>query len=335
MENNTENQISKRIVTLEERNANPHDQTIDHKAIKVLDKGFVRLVDCMGSDAAIVQMARVSYGAGTKSVSEDEGLIRYLLRNRHTSPFEGVQFKFHIKLPIFVSNQWVRHRMWSYNQMSGRYSEMPDEFYVPDENVITTQNPDNKQGGTSDLVQFERTPITLEICRDDKGELKVLGYNESWKDHFEKDQINDTASYQQYLQSGMRKELARINLPLSQYTEMYATVDLHNLFHFLKLRQDSHAQYEIRVYADALLELIRPIIPISVKAYEDYILNGVYFSKQEQEVLNDILDIFWHHCELSDEDWKEKLSELVSEKISNKRERAELMAKFTKIGKCE
>lgn len=247
----------------------------ENKEIKVLDKGFVRLVDSMGNDQSIVQMARVSYGAGTKTVSEDEGLIRYLVRNRHTSPLEGVQFKFHVKAPIFVIRQWQRHRMWSYNELSGRYSEMKDEFYVPDESVVTKQNPDNKQGGTNELVPFNAPVNSVdENC---------------WLDSFEIEQECIRSNYEHYLQSGMRRELARINLPLSQYTEMYATVDLHNLFHFLKLRQDKHAQYEIRVYADALLELIRQIVPIAVQAYEDYILNSITFSKKELIELKNIL----------------------------------------------
>ena len=239
----------------------------DKQIVRVLDKGFVRLVDSMGSDASIVQAARVSYGEGTKKVSEDEGLIRYLLRHRHTTPFEMVQFKFHIKAPIFVVRQWHRHRMWSYNEESGRYSEMRDEFYVPAEHNVTFQNPDNKQGGTSEQV----TPLNIKNPDDwwDCLTPEQVAESWSWEETFANEQAMVRSQYERLLGSGMRKELARINLPLAQYTQMYACVDLHNLFHFLKLRQDQHAQYEIRVYADAMLKLIKPIVPMAVNAYED------------------------------------------------------------------
>lgn len=242
---------------------------LENIEIKVLDKGLVRLVDWMGDDSAIAQAARVSYGKGTKTVHEDEGLIRYLMRHYHTTPFEMVQFKFHIKAPIFVIRQWHRHRMWSYNEYSGRYSEMKDEFYIPKEEHVTKQNPDNKQGGTSEQIDCKS------IFHDD----------ETWNDQFSANQQYSHSWYKRYLDTGMRKELARINLPVSNYSEMYACVDLHNLFHFLKLRLDSHAQYEIRVYAEAIAEIIKKIIPISYKAFEDYVLNAVRFTGKDIEAL--------------------------------------------------
>lgn len=262
----------------------------EHKTIKVLDKGFVKLVDHMGNDANITQAARVSYGKGTKTVSDDENLIRYLWRHKHTSPFEMVTFTFHVKLPIFVSNQWVRHRTWSFNQISGRYSEMADEFYVPDENKVTKQNPSNKQGGTDEYVNFAEMP-------DDAVEhYTELAYKDnvarlfSWEKEFKQSQGASRLEYEGYIKSGMRRELARINLPLSQYTEMYASVDLHNLLHFLRLRLDHHAQYEIRVYAEAILELIKDVVPVTVKAFEDYTLDSMTLSGVEVQALKKLLE---------------------------------------------
>lgn len=237
--------------------------------IKVLDKGFVRLVDSMGDDLSIVQAARVSYGKGTKKVSEDEGLIRYLLRHGHTTPFEMVQFKFHIKAPIFVIRQWHRHRMWSYNEESGRYSEMRDEFYLPETSKVTKQNPNNKQGGTD------------EVLPDPDGYVESFEYTQRLVRH----------DYELFLKNGLRKELARINLPLAQYSQMYASVDLHNLFHFLRLRLDSHAQYEIRVYAEAIQQLIKPIVPIAYTAFEDYVLNGIKLTGKDIQIIAELLDI--------------------------------------------
>lgn len=247
----------------------------------LLDKGFVRLVDHMGDDNSIVQMARVSYGAGTKKVSQDRGLIRYLMRHRHTSPFEGVQFKFHVKAPIFVFRQWHRHRTWAFNEYSGRYSEMKDEYYVPQEQHVTAQNPHNKQGGSNAILP------PLNIDNSDEWEEDVKTW--SWHDHFQGEQELIRQNYERYLKTGMRRELARINLPLSQYSEMYATVNLHNLLHFTKLRQDSHAQYEIRVYADALIDIIRPIVPIAVEAYEEYVLKSLTLTQKDQQAISKLL----------------------------------------------
>jgi|YNPBryulayer2012_1023412.scaffolds.fasta_scaffold03743_2 thymidylate synthase (FAD) len=230
---------------------------------KCLDHGFVRLVDWMGDDTSIVQAARVSYGKGTKSVSEDTALIRYLMRNMHTSPFEMVEFKFHVKLPIFVARQWIRHRTANVNEYSGRYSEMPDEFYLPQPDQIRSQSSTNKQGRSSETI-----PQANEIISRMQKTQQIL--------HDE---------YSDFLDMGLARELARINLPLSNYTEWYWKIDLHNLFHFLRLRLDSHAQYEIRVYADAIAKIIKQIVPIAYQAFEDYTLNAVRFSKNELNAL--------------------------------------------------
>jgi thymidylate synthase (FAD) len=229
--------------------------------INCLDKGFVRLIDRLGDDSSIVQAARVSYGKGTKTVNEDRGLIRYLMRHAHTTPFEMVQFKFHIKAPIFVIRQWHRHRMWSYNEYSGRYSEMKEEFYLPEEKDITKQSNSNKQGGTDKVLE-------------NADELRGGMANEQEEAYY---------YYTQYLEKEMRKELARINLPLATYSEMYASVNLHNLFNFLRLRLDTHAQYEIRIYAQAIASIVKPLVPIAWEAFEDYILNSIKFSKIELE----------------------------------------------------
>ncbi len=234
--------------------------------IDVLDKGFVRLVDHLGSDDTIVQSARVSYGEGTKQKREDRGLIRYLLRNRHTSPFEQVIFTFHLKMPIFVARQWIRHRTARVNEISGRYSVLKDDFYLPAKEDIALQSADNKQGR-------EDKPLSHELA-------------EKIQQNMREEQERSYKAYKALIDQGVAKEIARINLPVSIYTEMYWQMDLHNLFHFLELRLDSHAQREIRVYAEALFQLIRPFVPLATEAFEDYRLDSVTFSRLEREELH-------------------------------------------------
>ncbi|MEJ5245881.1 MAG: FAD-dependent thymidylate synthase [Bacteroidota bacterium] len=230
---------------------------------KCLDHGFVRLVDWMGDDSSIVQAARVSYGKGTKSVSEDTALIRYLMRHLHTSPFEMVEFKFHVKLPIFVARQWIRHRTANVNEYSGRYSEMPDEFYLPEPEQLRLQSTLNKQG---------RGEASIDNSSDVIARMKLT-------------QEKLFQEYSELLSTGLAREIARINLPLSNYTEWYWKIDLHNLFHFLRLRLDSHAQYEIRVYAEAISKIIKQIVPIAYQAFEDYTLEAIRFSRNELNAL--------------------------------------------------
>lgn len=234
------------------------EQLLDQE-IQVLDKGFVRLVDYMGSDERIVQSARVSYGSGTKSFRQDKGLINYLMRNEHTSPFEQVILTFHTKMPIFVARQWVRHRTARLNEISGRYSIMKDEFYVPESGQMRGQSDDNKQA-RSDEVVGNATEMIAEMEADQK-----LIY-----DH-----------YTGMVEGGLAREIARSNLPLSLYTEWYWQIDLHNLFRFLHLRMDSHAQYEIRVYAEAMAQCAKAVAPIAYDAFEEHILNSVRLSRQE------------------------------------------------------
>lgn len=302
--------------------------TPEDKIVRVLDKGFVRLIDHMGSDSAIVQAARVSYGEGTKKINEDRGLIRYLLRNKHTTPFEMVQFKFHIKAPIFVFRQWHRHRMWSYNEYSGRYSEMKDEFYVPDDSVFTAQNPHNKQGGSDEVITLSSSKNIDDWvewqCFGDTREEGAKAYEPFlWSKEFEQEQSMSRYYYERWLGTGVRKELARINLPLSQYSEMYASVDLHNLFHFLKLRMDSHAQYEIRVYADAIGKLIKDIIPIAYEAFEDYIVTGTFFSGKDLNALSELLNSLTLE--------NNTLDEVATKHFENKREKQEFVDKCKKL----
>ncbi len=236
------------------------------KEFKCLDKGFVRLVEVMGSDSSIVQAARVSYGKGTKSISEDRNLIRYLMRHRHTSPFEMVEYKFHIKLPIFVARQWIRHRTANVNEYSGRYSIMNDEFYVPDQDAVRKQSKTNKQGRANEPVAPE---IASAFIRDIQ-ETQQLLYNK----------------YNHYLEDEIARELARINLPLSTYTEWYWKIDLHNLFHFLQLRLDPTAQYEIQEYARIIAKIVEATVPMAYEAFVDYRLKAVTFSRLELKILN-------------------------------------------------
>ena len=233
-------------------------------AIKCLDKGFVRLVDSMGGDDAIVQAARVSYGKGTSKVSQDRGLIRYLMRHRHSTPFEMVEFKFHCKMPIFVARQWVRHRTANINEYSLRYSEARDEFYYPDPEHIQFQSALNKQGRMGEV-----TP-----------ELK-----QKVQDYFKEISERSFAIYKELNQAGIARELARSILPVNLYTEWYWKNDLHNLLHFIGLRSDSHAQYEIRVFSDAMAESVKAVAPFAWEAYQDYVVKGMRFSRIEQSLL--------------------------------------------------
>lgn len=233
--------------------------------IKCLDKGFVRLVDQMGGDDAIVQAARVSYGKGTSKVSQDRGLIRYLMRHRHSTPLEMVEFKFHCKMPIFVARQWVRHRTANINEYSLRYSEARDEFYIPKKEHIQFQSSLNKQGRGGEVPK--------ELTE------KVQSYfNEISEKTF--------SIYKELNEEGISRELIRGLLPVNLYTEWYWKNDLHNLLHFIGLRSNSHAQYEIRVFSDAMGYFVKKIAPFAWEAYQDYAVNGLRFSGVEKKILN-------------------------------------------------
>ena len=232
-----------------------------YTAIPVLDHGFVRVIDYMGDDAAICQAARVSYGRGTKSVQNDEGLIRYLMRHWHSTPFEMCEVKLHVKLPVFVARQWIRHRTANVNEYSGRYSILDREFYIPAVEQLAAQSVVNNQG-RGDVLGAEESARVLEILKSDAARCY---------DNYE-------AMISQEGQQGLARELARMNLPANIYTQWYWKVDLHNLFHFLRLRADAHAQYEIRVYAEAICNVVADWVPLAYAAFADYRLGGVQLS---------------------------------------------------------
>ena len=278
------------------------------RQINCLDHGFVALLDVMPrmvprgqtADQAIVQSARVSYGAGTKKVNEDRGLIRYLLRHRHTTPFEMVEFKFHVAMPIFIARQWIRHRTANVNEYSGRYSVMPDRFYRPTVEQVRKQSKNNRQGGG------ETFDLAADVSEKSTAEAFVSFLEESER------------LYEKYISltnQGVSRELARIGLPVSLYTEWYWKIDLHNLLRFLSLRMDSHAQEEIQVFARAMFDLIRPMVPVTIEAFTDYEQNALHLSKLEIEALQTMA--------------KGGSPELQSD---NKREQAEWQEKRTKLG---
>ncbi len=239
-----------------------------YKAHEVLDHGLVRVIDYMGDDSAIVQAARVSYGEGTKHVQNDRGLIRYLMRHWHSTPFEMCELKLHVKLPVFVARQWIRHRTANVNEYSARYSILDREFYIPQPEQLAAQSSINNQGRGA-LLQGEEAARVLEILKSDAGRSF---------DHYE-DMLSQDG------QDGLARELARMNLPMNTYTQWYWKVDLHNLLHFLRLRADSHAQYEIRVYADIICDIVKDWAPLAYEAFEDYRLGAGQFSKQGMDAL--------------------------------------------------
>lgn len=277
------------------RTSNPQADELLDKEIRVLDRGFIRLVDYMGGDDRIVQAARVSYGQGTRTVREDRALIDYLLRNRHTSPFEQVILTFHLKMPIFVARQWLRHRTARLNEISGRYSVMKDEFYVPEPEHVRLQSKANRQGGSTDGV-------TDELRRQVTGKL-AQGQRDAYAD------------YEELLEDDVARELARVNLPVSLYTEMYWQSDLNNLFHFLRLRMDWHAQYEIRAYGDAMAQVVEAVAPIAFAAFVEHQLHGHNISRSELDLIRQALD-------------ETRLRELVAGSSLGKSQQRELLVKL-------
>ena len=258
-------------------------------AIPVLDHGFVRVVDYMGDDSAVVQAARVSYGRGTRRAMEDEGLIRYLMRHYHSTPFEMCEIKFHVKLPIFVARQWIRHRTANVNEYSARYSILDKDFYLPSPAQLAKQSTDNRQG-RGEVLDADTAMRVLRLLRDDA---------EQTYGHYE-EMLTDEV--------GLARELARMNLTLNTYTQWYWKTDLHNLFHFLRLRADAHAQYEIRVYAEAMLKLTESWVPLSYRAFCDYRLGAVTFSAKMLDVLKRMLagdNVSQEESGLSKREWTE------------------------------
>jgi thymidylate synthase (FAD) len=242
------------------------------REIKILDKGFVRVVDVMGEDSSIVQAARVSYASGTKTINEDRGLIRFLMRHKHTTPFEMCEIKLHIKCPIFVARQWLRHRTANVNEMSARYSTIEDDFFVPSEEDLSTQSAMNKQGrqGSCDISEIDCKSIVEKISSVSQNSFDE--YNIMLNEY------------------NLTRELARIVLPQNAYTQFYWKIDLHNLLHFLRLRAHKKAQKEIRDYAFAILEIVKQWVPLTYEAFDDYIANSVNFSKQEAGLITKIIN---------------------------------------------
>ena len=262
------------------RATSPAIEKILYKPIKVLDHGFIRVIDYMGTDQSIVQAARVSYGEGTKKLREDRGLIRYLLSHWHTTPFEMCEIKFHVKLPIFVARQWIRHRTANVNEYSARYSVLDREFYVPEINQLGSQSTTNKQG-RSESLNKNFAKQAQKLIKDNSNQLyddyqNLLNGNLLNKDEYEEGE-------------GLARELARTTLPLNYYTQWYWKVDLHNLMHFLKLRADSHAQYEIQIYAEKMIDVLKKWVPLTYEAFEDYKNNSYSLSKEAVKILKDIL----------------------------------------------
>ncbi len=253
-------------------------EEILYDPIKVLDHGFIRVVDYMGDDAAIVQAARVSYGRGTKQVSQDKGLINYLMRHWHSTPFEMCEIKFHVKLPIFVARQWIRHRTANVNEYSARYSIMDKEFYIPTPEMLSPQSKQNHQGraeGTS--LSPEESARVLDILKGDSE--RVYGHYEELMNATNDGNVIDVEK------SGIARELARMNLTMNYYTQWYWKIDLHNLMHFLMLRADPHAQYEIRAYADAMIDVVAKWVPFAHEAFEEHRLHGTRLSRSGMGVV--------------------------------------------------
>ena len=280
-----------------------------YKPIPVLDHGFIRVVDYMGDDSSIVQAARVSYGRGTKKSLQDKGLINYLMRHRHTTPFEMCDIKFHIKLPIFIARQWIRHRTASVNEYSARYSILSNEFYVPERVNLSAQSKINKQGRSDDELPDDVADKVLALIKDDSEKC----YRHYVKMMNEDDQGNiiDENTV------GITRELARMNLTLNHYTEWYWKINLHNLLHFLALRADSHAQYEIRVYAQAMLDVVKAWVPYAFEAFVEHSMNGTNISRKGMEVIRQMIDgkeVSQESSGMSKREWSELMAVIENSK---------------------
>lgn len=275
--------------------------------IPVLDHGFIRVVDYMGDDSAIVQAARVSYGKGTKKVNQDAGLIRYLMRHWHTTPFEMCEIKFHIKLPMFVARQWIRHRTANVNEYSARYSILDKEFYIPAPENLAAQSISNRQG-RGDVLEGAEAQQALEWLKQDA---------EQCYSHYQQMLNEDAAgNVVDEGRKGLARELARMNLPVNAYTQWYWKTDLHNLFHFLRLRADSHAQYEIRVYADAMMNVVKQWVPIAAEAFEEYRMGATQLSATGIKVVQRMLKgeaVTQENSGLTKREWGELMEVLEKE----------------------
>ena len=282
----------------------PELEKILYEAMPVLDHGFVRVVDYMGNDSSIVQSARVSYGKGTKKVSTDSGLIKYLMRHWHSTPFEMCEIKYHVKLPIFIARQWIRHRTANVNEYSARYSILDKEFYLPDPNNLAAQSKSNRQG-RGDIIEGEQAKQVLDLLKKD-AEKTYNDYEIMLNERYDGTVIDEK-------KIGLARELARMNLTLNTYTQWYWKTDLLNLMNFLRLRADHHAQYEIRAYADTMLETVKKWVPISYEAFMDYRIGGSEVSAKGKIVIQKLIKgekISVDESGLSKREWNELMTTL-------------------------
>ena len=258
----------------------PDLEKVLYEAIPILDHGFIRVVDYMGNDSSIVQAARVSYGKGTKKVNTDAGLIKYLMRHWHSTPFEMCEIKYHVKLPIFIARQWIRHRTANVNEYSARYSILDKEFYLPSPENLAAQSQSNRQG-RGDVLEGEDAKKVLDIIKSDS-ERTYSNYEEMLNERYDGSKIEEN-------KSGLARELARMNLTLNTYTQWYWKTDLLNLMNFLRLRADSHAQYEIRAYADVMLDTLKRWVPTTYEAFMDYRVGGTEISSKGKSVIQKLI----------------------------------------------
>ena len=281
------------------RSTVPELENILYQPFEVLDHGFVRVIDYMGDDSAIVQSARVSYGKGTKQITNDKGLIKYLMRHRHSTPFEMCEIKFHIKLPIFIARQWIRHRTANVNEYSARYSILDKEFYLPSTENLAAQSTSNRQG-RGDVLVGKQAEEVLELLKND-AERTYDNYEIMLNERFDGSTIDEN-------KKGLARELARMNLTLNTYTQWYWKTDLLNLMNFLRLRADSHAQYEIRVYADIMLDTVKKWVPITYDAFLDYRVGGTEVSAKGKVIIQKLIkgeSISMEDSGLSKREWNE------------------------------
>ena len=281
------------------RVTSPELEKILYEAMPVLDHGFVRVVDYMGDDTSIVQSARVSYGKGTKKVSTDSGLIKYLMRHWHSTPFEMCEIKYHVKLPIFIARQWIRHRTANVNEYSARYSILDKEFYLPKTENLAAQSQSNRQG-RGDVLRGEQAKKVLDLLKND-AEQTYDNYEMMLNERYDGSVINEK-------EVGLARELARMNLTLNTYTQWYWKTDLLNLMNFLRLRADHHAQYEIRTYADAMLDTLKKWVPITYEAFMDYRVGGTEVSAKGKIILQKLIkgeDVDVDQSGLSKREWNE------------------------------
>ncbi|WP_099340052.1 FAD-dependent thymidylate synthase [Candidatus Fonsibacter ubiquis] len=299
-EQQSQNNSTKRVTS-------PELEKVLYEAIPVLDHGFIRVIDYMGDDSSIVQSARVSYGKGTKKVSTDEGLIRYLMRHWHSTPFEMCEIKYHVKLPIFIARQWIRHRTANVNEYSARYSILDKEFYIPAKEQLSAQATNNRQG-RGDLITGEQADEVLKILKDDAVRT-YDNYEKMLNERFDGTVIDEK-------KSGLARELARMNLTLNSYTQWYWKTDLLNLMNFLFLRGDSHAQYEIRVYAEKMLDTVKKWVPITHAAFLDYRVGAAHLSSKGLKIVKSMINgnkVSYEDSGLSKREWNE-LMEVIDKK---------------------